>query len=163
MEFGISVAESIGALYSSMGGDLWRAMLAASGGRVDVADEATAEAFHRLCLHWDRVREPRPWLYRTAYRLVVEELRRGRRERPVQAAGDAHGRSSEDGGLSDDLTAALRRLEPDQRLAIFLVYFADLPLAEVATLTGSTAVAVRIRVHRARKRLREMIEETPIA
>ena len=144
-------------MYSSVGGGLWRAMLAASGGRADVADDATAEAFKRLCQHWSAVREPRPWLYRTAYRLVVEELRRSRLE------GDHPGVETTmevaEEPLSARLTLLLRRLAPDQRLAIFLVYYADMPVREVATLTGSTPVAVRIRLHRARKRLRGMIEE----
>jgi RNA polymerase sigma factor (sigma-70 family) len=132
-------------------------MLAASGGRAEVADEATAEAFKRLCLHWDRVREPRPWLYRTAYRLVVDELRRGRREGVGEALTE--GGLVEEQSLSGELTSVLRRLAPDQRLAVFLVYYADLSFSEVASLTDSSAVAVRIRVHRARRRLREMIED----
>ena len=145
-------------MYSSVGGGLWRAMLAASGGRADVADEATAEAFKRLCQHWSAVREPRPWLYRTAYRLVVEELRRSRLEGDHAGVETTTMEEAEE-PLSADLTLLLRRLAPDQRLAIFLVYYADMPVREVATLTGSTPVAVRIRLHRARKRLRGMIEE----
>src|SRR6478672_9147430 len=132
-------------------------MLAASGGRAEVADEATAEAFKRLCQHWDSVREPRPWLYRTAYRLVVDELRRSRREGNHRGVETAIEIAEEP--LSARLTLLLGRLAPDQRLAIFLVYYADMPVREVATLTGSTPVAVRIRLHRARKRLRGMIEE----
>lgn len=132
-------------------------MLAAAGGRAEVADDAVAEAFKRLCQYWGRVREPRPWLYRTAYRLVVEELRRSRSE----SGQCAHGQSAEDAqrALSPELASLLSRLSPDQRLALFFVYYADLPLSEVATLTGSTPVAVRIRVHRARKLLRAMMEE----
>lgn len=131
-------------------------MLAASGGRADVADEATGEAFKRLCQHWESVREPRPWLYRTAYRLVVAELARSRRERPDLPE---LGSTPNEGALSVDVVYLLRQLPVDQRLVVFLFYYADLPLAEIASLTGSTAVAVRIRLHRARKRLRAMIEE----
>jgi RNA polymerase sigma-70 factor (ECF subfamily) len=132
-------------------------MLAASGGRADIADEATAEAFKRLCQHWESVREPRPWLYRTAYRLVVDELARFRRERPAYAP--ELGSTPHEGALSVDVVHLLRQLPVDQRLVVFLFYYADLPLTEIASLTGSTPVAVRIRLHRARKRLRAMIEE----
>jgi len=65
----------------------------------------------------------------------------------------------EEGALSVDLVHLLRQLPVDQRLVVFLFYYADLPLAEIASLTGSSAVAVRIRLHRARKRLQAMIEE----
>jgi len=132
-------------------------MVAASGGRAEVADEATAEAFKRLCQSWDSVREPRPWLYRTAYRLVVEELRRARRELAADATEPAD--PPDKGVLSVEVIHLLRQLPADQRLVVFLFYYADLPLAEIASLTGSTAVAARIRLHRARKRLRAMIEE----
>jgi RNA polymerase sigma-70 factor, ECF subfamily len=152
----MSRVDAIDALYSSLGGEVWRAMLAASGGRADVADEATAEAFKRLCQHWESVREPRPWLYRTAYRLVLEEFRHVQRERPSDLAEDT---AASEAPLSGDLVHLLRELSADQRLVVFLFYYADLPLAEIAALTASTPVAVRIRIHRARRRLRSMIEE----
>jgi len=132
-------------------------MSAASGGRADVADDATAEAFKRLCQHWNVVREPRPWLYRTAYRLVVDELSRSRREQPAETPEVAQMR--DEGALSVDVVHLLRQLPADQRLVVFLFYYADLPLAEIASLTGSSAVALRIRLHRARKRLHAMIQE----
>ena len=156
-EAAISGVEAIGALYSSVGGEVWRAMLAASGGRAEVADEATAEAFKRLCQHWDSVREPRPWLYRTAYRLVVDELRRSPRDQVGVA--DAVVYPPEQSALSVEVVHLLRQLPADQRLVVFLFYYADLPLGEIAMLTGSTAVAVRIRLHRARRQLQAMIEE----
>ena len=89
---------------------------------MEVADDATAEAFKRLCQHWSEVREPRPWLYRTAYRLVVEQLQRSRRE-GVLSVHDTGVEESE-WPLSEDLASFLRRLSPDQRLAVFLVYYA---------------------------------------
>lgn len=156
-EAAISDVEAIHALYTSVGGEVWRAMLAASGGRAEVADEATAEAFKRLCQHWNSVREPRPWLYRTAYRLVVDELRRSRRDQVGET--DAVAYPPEQPALSVEVVHLLRQLPADQRLVVFLFYYADLPLSEIAMLTGSTAVAVRIRLHRARRQLRAMIEE----
>jgi RNA polymerase sigma-70 factor (ECF subfamily) len=156
-EAAISDVEAIHALYTAVGGEVWRAMLAASGGRAEVADEATAEAFKRLCQHWKSVREPRPWLYRTAYRLVVDELRRSRRDQVGET--DAVAYPPEQSALSVEVVHLLRQLPADQRLVVFLFYYADLPLSEIAMLTGSTAVAVRIRLHRARRQLRAMIEE----
>ena len=56
-----------------------------------------------------------------------------------------------------DLTAALRRLSPDQRVAVFLHYFADLSVAEVAVLSGSPVATVKVRLHRARRSLRQSL------
>jgi len=53
--------EEITTLYTAYGGELWRALLIVSGGRADLAKEATAEAFARLVAHHGSVREPRRW------------------------------------------------------------------------------------------------------
>jgi RNA polymerase sigma factor (sigma-70 family) len=149
-------SEQIAAVYAASGGEVWRAMLVVAGGRVDLADEATAEAFSRLCAHWDRVREPRAWLYRTGYRVVVEQLRRERQESAQSVLGEVDPTETV---ISGKLVSLLRGLPPDQRLAVFLAYHADLPTAEIARLTGSSAVAVRVRLHRARRSLRQSLEE----
>ncbi len=144
-------------LFNSHAGELWRTLLVVAGGRGDLAEEATAEAFSRLLASRRHVREPRAWLYRTGFRIVTEELRRERRSRAGSetAAGDPG--ASE---LSPELTEALRSLSANQRLVVFLTYQADMPLSEVARLTGSSVAAVKVRLHRARKVLRILLEET---
>ncbi len=59
-------------------GRVWRAVLAMSAGRTAIADDATAEAFARLFAHRESVREPVPWVFRMAFRLAGQELRRDR-------------------------------------------------------------------------------------
>jgi RNA polymerase sigma-70 factor (ECF subfamily) len=61
-------------------------------------------------------------------------------------------------GLPSDLVVALRRLSPDQRVAVFLHYYADLPVSEVARLSGSPSATVKVRLHRARRSLRAMLD-----
>jgi RNA polymerase sigma-70 factor, ECF subfamily len=51
----------------------------------------------------------------------------------------------------------LKPLSPDQRAVVFLHYFADLSVGEVAQLTGSPAATVKVRLHRARQALRESL------
>jgi len=60
--------------------------------------------------------------------------------------------------LSDELTSALRLLSPSQRAAVFLHYHADLPVSEVAALTGSSVPAVKVQLHRARRALRATLD-----
>ena len=55
---------------------LWRTIYAFAGGRAAVADDAVAEAFARALERIGQIREPVPWLYRTAFRIAAEELRR---------------------------------------------------------------------------------------
>jgi RNA polymerase sigma-70 factor, ECF subfamily len=58
-----------------------------------------------------------------------------------------------------ELIAALRRLSAKQRLAVVLHDAAGYPAGEIAGLIGSTPAAVRVHLVRARRRLRELLEE----
>lgn len=138
------------ALFREIGPQLWRAILAYSGGRRDVADDAVGEAFTRAMESSVRIRSPYPWLYRTAFRIAAAELRRDVREGPDE---DAY----LDDPATGDLMRAMRRLSPNARAAIYLHYQADLPVREVARLTGSSVAAVKVQLHRGRARLRELL------
>ena len=146
-------------MWSAYGGQVWRAMLAASAGRRDLADDVTQEAFARLIVYQETVRDPLAWLFRTAYRLLGSELKRER-----QIGGDAPDRealvASE---LSPELIAALSGLDPKLRLCVFLHYYADMPVGEVARLSGASVTATKVRLHRARKQLRVTLGETEVA
>jgi RNA polymerase sigma-70 factor (ECF subfamily) len=56
-----------------------------------------------------------------------------------------------------DLLAALRELTPAQRAAVYLHYRADLPVREVAHITGMSSAAVRVHLMRGRRRLAELL------
>jgi RNA polymerase sigma factor (sigma-70 family) len=49
---------------------------------------------------------------------------------------------------------ALTLLTPQQRAVVFLFYYADFSIADIARATGSSRVAVRVQLHRAREALR---------
>ena len=132
---------------------LWRTIYAFAAGRRAVADDAVAEAFARALEQAGQIRDPVPWLYRTALRLAAEDLRRERWEpgpEPDQAAAAAAA------GLGA-LVPALRQLSPAQRAAVVLHYEADLPVREVARQMGTSVAAVKVHLFRGRRRLRELL------
>ena len=59
------------------------------------------------------------------------------------------------------LYEALRALPPGQRVALYLYYFEGYSTAEIAQLLHLRQTAVTTRLHRARTRLRALLEETP--
>jgi len=131
---------------------LWRTIFAFAGGRAAVADDAVAEAFARALERVGQSREPVPWLYRTAFRIAVEELRRKEPEvEPEQGMAAAAGLEA--------LIPALRQLSPAQRAAVVLHYEADLPLRGVAEHMGTSVAAVKVHLFRGRRRLRELLSE----
>lgn len=138
-------------VYRDHGPGLFRAIYAYTGGRRDIADEVVSEAFARAIARADDVREPVPYLFRTAFRLAANELRAERRHPPLEP--DVPADPPDVAGL----LAALRRLSPNQRAAIVLRYEADLPVEEVARRMGIAAVTVRVHIHRGRAKLRELL------
>ena len=57
-----------------------------------------------------------------------------------------------------DVARALAKLPADDRLALFLHFYLDLPLEEVGTVLGLSAAGAKTRVYRAAKKLRPELE-----
>jgi RNA polymerase sigma-70 factor (ECF subfamily) len=144
-------------LFREEGQGVWRTICAFSGGRADVADEVTAEAFARAIAHQAELRDPLHWIYRTAFRLAIDELRREGRTKGRQPEVGVEAQAD-----TGEVLSALRRLSANQRAAVVLRYEADLPIEEVARRMGVRPATVRVHLHRARGRLRELLgsEET---
>ena len=138
-------------LYREAGPRLWRAVLAYTGGRRELTDDVVAEAFARTLERASSIRSFEPYLYRIAFRLAASELRRAP---TVADVPDMAG--TLDPELSE-LFGALRTLSPGQRAAVFLRYQADLPVAEVARLMGTSSAVVRVHLMRGRRRLADLL------
>lgn len=154
---GVLTAErDYAALYRAVGPALWRAIYAYTGGQRDVADDAVAEAFARAIQQGGAIRRPASWLYRTAFRIAAAEVRR---RKSLTELGEYSYEQPQDVA---EVLKALGKLSPSQRAAVYLHYQADLPVREVARLMGTSVAAVKVHLHRGRRRLRGLLgtEET---
>jgi RNA polymerase sigma-70 factor, ECF subfamily len=142
-------AHDFDALFREAGSGVFRTLYAYTGGRRDIAEEAMAEAFARALARSSGIRDPVAWIYRTAFRLVNEELRAERRRGP--SPQDVESPPPE----LTRLIGALRRLSPNQRAAVVMRHVLDLEIVEIARRMGTAAPTVRVHLHRGRKRLRE--------
>ena len=140
---------------------LWRTIYAFAAGRRAVADDVVAEAFARALEHAGEIRDPVPWLYRTAFRLAAAELRRERRTSEPAPEPDADQAPAPAAGLAA-LVPALRKLSPGERAAVVLHYEADLPVQEVARRMGTSAGTVKVHLFRGRRRLRELLGDEEV-
>jgi len=97
-------------LFRAENAKLYRSLYAYTGGRRDIAEDATVEAFARALSEGERVRNPLPWLYRTAFRIAAAELKgdRKRDEREDEAADPP-------GEAAVEVLAGVRGLSPQQR------------------------------------------------
>ena len=137
---------------------LWRSLYALSVGHPDIVDDALAEAFTRALARSDAIVDPVAWIYRTASRVVVAEMKRMRNQQP-EWRDDA--KEPETQGLGE-LVWALWKLPANQRSAIVLHYEMGLSIEEVAHFMGIRTPTVRVHLFRARQRLRVLLgEENP--
>jgi RNA polymerase sigma-70 factor (ECF subfamily) len=141
----------LGALFEAHAPAMYRTILAYTGGRGDLAEEAVGEAFSRAAARAARLRDPVAWLYRVAFNVANDELRRERRHGvgvrdPVQQPPD----------LSEVLEA-LKRLPPRERAVMALFYVLDLPVREVAARLGIAAATVRVHLTRGRRHLAALL------
>ena len=116
------------------------------------AQDVVQEAFCRALSRWREISaydDPVAWVRRVAWNLATSNVRRARvvaafwrRQQPVHAMPPSPDRVA--------LVAALKRLPGKQRRAVVLHYVADLPIAEIATLSNVSPGTVKSWLHRAR-------------
>lgn len=152
-ELRLEVETGVEHLYRESAPALWRAIYGFSGGRRDVAEDAVAEAFARAIEHFDRIRDPVPWIYRTAFRIASRELQREKRL-PPPSPDPLPGL---DPGEIQDVIRALAILSPNQRSAVLLHDLEGFTSLEVARRLGMSAATVRVHLFRGRRRLRELL------
>lgn len=130
----------------------------------EVLQDAFVRAFRSLARCEDRERFG-SWLFRILVnRCRTAGSRRARRDRQFlpEYAGTfdaAEEHPSERAAWREEIGRALARLEPDQREAFLLKHVEDLGYDEMAELTGASVSALKMRVKRARERMRGMLEE----
>lgn len=145
-------------------------------GRVPWREDLVQEVFLRVIrarASYEPTARFSTWLYRIVFNLSVNDRERrfGRAEKSLESEhdGDEGALDWEDEGAEtpsdslqrDDVVNAVRRaiaaLPDQQRMALILAKYEELPYAEVADVLGSTEKAIKSMVHRARENLREAL------
>jgi len=130
----------------------------------DDAEDIVQEALIRAFLGMSRLRDPErmeAWLTAVAVNVAKMWLRsRAAQARALAAAGSPQAIPHEREVLGV-VVDALDQLPPGQRDVVLMYYVDDLSCDDVAALLGTTAAAVRVRLHRARAQLRR--ELAPLA
>jgi RNA polymerase sigma factor (sigma-70 family) len=147
-------AEEFALVYRSQRNRLRRVAYLMTG-QAAVAEELVHDAFVRLHQRWDTVDVPAAYLRTTLVHLCLAW-----RDRAAMGAA----REPRTGGWVeqpeiDETWDRLASLPHDQRVALVLRYYEDLPDGDIATLMGCAPATVRTRIHRALTTLRE--EMTP--
>lgn len=139
-------------------------------GKADLAEDITQEAFVRVFTHIDRF-DPSyrfsTWLFTIGRRLLINEQRRARAGTSgemdtVEVGGDRPSESIEHlesvGLQRDALQRALMLLKPVQREVILLFHRHEWGVSEIARYLSIPEGTVKSHLHRARHRMRRLIE-----
>ena len=110
----------------------------------------------------------RPWMYRIAHNLWIDYNKRFATSKfPVMELTDVHDQTDiDERGFDEEdfvrLDQALQRLPPDEKQLIILTKYQQLKYAEVGQILDLSETAVKTRVHRALKMLRNIFFSKPI-
>jgi len=135
-----------------------RAIFVMTGDRGS-AEEIAQEAFARSFARWSRISRfdrPDAWVRRVAVNLAISAMRRRPRFVDPKPADATHDQRI-------DLQRAIIALPRMQRAIVVLHYLEDRDIGECARLAGCSASTARVHLHRARKRLAELLEVEGVA
>lgn len=122
----------------------------------------------------EEVRQYRSFLYRILNNLIIDEYRRARVQSLDAMMENTETRDAIEGDLlrdeTDDLEAAMVRydaglalealssLHPSYRDTLVMRYVDGLSVTEISEMTGESANAISVRIHRGLRKLRELLE-----
>jgi len=128
----------------------------------DLCQEVFVKAYQNLA----KFRGEAPfehWVSRIAVRACYDHLRKTRRDREAVALEDVTLATTDNvapARAREVLDFALAKLSPDERLVITLLELEERSVREIAELTGWSEGNVKVRAHRARQRLKEVLERS---
>jgi len=138
------------------------------------AQDVVAETFLAAWRHLDRApAQPLPWLYCIAGNAIANHRRSQLRQARLQGrllatdpgSGAAPGNTSIDYTEriveADRVAAALRRLSPGDQEVLRLSVWEDLSVTDAATALDCSTTALKVRLHRARRRFAQLLGPDP--
>jgi RNA polymerase sigma-70 factor, ECF subfamily len=153
-------------LYERHAPNVFRFALFLSGNR-GLAEDLTAETFARALTARNDVRVDtvKAYLLAIARNLYRDLKRRDGRLVPLDEAGEAVDHAARPDAATEERQRlgralhAVQRLPEGEREALVLAIDGELSYARIAAILGCSVPAVKVRVHRARARLRSVLDE----
>jgi len=151
-------------LYQRIGTRLFGYLIRLTHDRERAEDllQVTFTKLHRARDSYLRGAPVLPWVFAITRRAFLDERRRVRsRQEDLSHDGSLPEPAPEPAPepLSDALELALARLPDNYREAIVLTKITGLSMVEAAEVLGTTPTAIKLRVHRGYKELRQYLEE----
>jgi RNA polymerase sigma-70 factor (ECF subfamily) len=157
------VAHRVTEHYERRGRELWglaRRLGATDEQAADVVQEAHLRLWRELS-SGTYVEDIDAWVFRVAYRLVMDQHRLGRRVRDLVGRLSVGHRESVTDALDDRLSLwpLVDRLPARERATLYLRYRADLTFEQIGEVMGITTASARTYASRGVERLRSTVGE----
>jgi len=159
---------SLGTLFERHHGALFNFFLRFSGNRPS-SEDLVQEVFFRMLKYRNSYRDRSQftaWMYQIARHVRFDHMSKRTREKPLEesvaepvSAGAAPGEEMERLEAVALLEAALARIPADKREILILSRFQKLKYEEIAGILGCEVGAVKVRVYRAVRELRDTFFE----
>ncbi len=162
-------AVAIAALVDEYAGTLYRVAYSVLRNAAD-AEDAVQETYLRVLRHRDglaEIREPRVWLVRIVWNVVLDRKRRAKTRPETDDIADlarllpASGLSAEERVASaqhhEHVLRAVGQLPEKEQRVLILSAFEELSSVEIAQILGTTESTIRSRLFRARKLLANLL------
>jgi RNA polymerase sigma-70 factor (ECF subfamily) len=130
--------------------------------RPEEVEEVSQETFLAAWKRLDGFRGEAPfehWLTRVCLNCCYARLRQGQRRPPEAAMPDEMAAPSGDPNARLEVDRLMRSLSSADRFMLLLLHGEGWSVQETAARLGWSRVAVRVRAHRARRKLRRLLEE----
>jgi RNA polymerase sigma-70 factor (ECF subfamily) len=162
-------AMAIAALVDEYAGTLYRVAYSVLRNAAD-AEDAVQETYLRVLRHrdgLDEIRDPRVWLVRIVWNVVLDRKRRAKTRPETDDIADlarmlpASGLTAEERVASaqhhEHVLRAVRQLPEKEQRVLILSAFEELSSVEIAQVLGTTESTIRSRLFRARKLLSALL------
>jgi RNA polymerase sigma-70 factor (ECF subfamily) len=136
-----------------------------------VADDVVQETFVRIQEKLDSVKDPSrisSWIFRIAYNLCQDHFRQSTKSPTREGISQERGEISKDASIQKELEQRemgqcvqnhMNLLPESLRTVLILYDIMDFSHQEIAEILGITIENTKVRLHRARKRFKAILEE----
>ena len=167
-----AASAAIAALVDEYAGTLYRVAYSVLRNAAD-AEDAVQETYLRVLRHRDglaEIRDPRVWLVRIVWNVVLDRKRRAKTRPETDDIADlarllpASGLTAEERVASaqhhENVLRAVTQLPEKEQKVLILSAFEELSSVEIAQVLGTTESTIRSRLFRARKLLSTLLSQS---
>jgi len=137
-------------------------------GNEQTADDIFQESFYKFLkakIAIQNEKHMQVYIYRIAYRLILDKLRRAKVEKKAFEEGQqAYMRNRQKEGpqseihFSLDMEKTFKRLKPKERMLLWLAYVEGYNYAEIAGMTETKENSLKVQLFRAREKLARFLK-----